>query len=72
MAAKPYSLPLRIRKRGEAFIVEDANETAIAYVYFEDMPTRQAILKRLSQDNAKAVAQQIARALTQESVRRLG
>jgi hypothetical protein len=31
----PYSLPLRIRKAAEAFIVEDARGVALAYVYFE-------------------------------------
>lgn len=38
---------------------------APAYVYFEDGPTRRGIAKRLSSADAKAVAQTIARALTE-------
>lgn len=48
-------------------IVEDAHGIALAYVYFEDEPTRRSLLNRLSGDDAKAVAQMIARALTAEA-----
>ena len=60
----PYALPLRIRKSGESFAVEDANGVALAYVYFEDDPSRRGLVNRLSGADAKAVAQTIARALT--------
>jgi hypothetical protein len=65
MTPAPYALPLRIRKIGESYIVEDVNGIALAYVYFEDEPTRRALAKRLRRDDAKAV-QAIARALTAE------
>ena len=61
---EPYTLPLRIRKSGEFFAIEDANGIALAYVCFEDAPTRRALVNRLSGADAKAVAQTIARALT--------
>ncbi|TLG71833.1 hypothetical protein [Methylocystis sp. B8] len=64
MAAICFAPPLRIRKSGESYIVEDANGIALAYVYFEDEPTRRALVNRLSDADAKAVAQTIARALT--------
>lgn len=36
------------RKSGESFVVEDANGIALAYVYFEDEPTRQALVGSLA------------------------
>ena len=48
----------------KSYIVADMNGVALAYVYFEDEPTRRALVKRLSGADAKAVAQAIARALT--------
>jgi hypothetical protein len=41
----PCVLPLRIRKATESFAVEDANGIALAYVYFEDEPTRRALVE---------------------------
>ena len=62
-----YALPLRIKRSGESFVVEDAHGKALAYVYFEDEPTRRALVNRLSSADAKAVAQMIARALTESA-----
>jgi len=67
MTPAPYTLPLRIRKSGESFAVEDANGVALAYVYFEGDPSRRGLVNRLSGADAKAVAQTIARALTADS-----
>ncbi|WP_018408459.1 hypothetical protein [Methylocystis rosea] len=64
MTPAPYTLPLRIRRSGESFAVEDASGVAIAYVYFEEDPSRRGLVSRLSGADAKAVAQTIARALT--------
>jgi hypothetical protein len=64
MTHQPYTSPIRIRKAAESFAVEDANGIALAYVYFEDEPTRRALVNRLCSANAKSVAQTIARALT--------
>ena len=66
-SAPPYALPLRIGKHDKSFIVEDAHGKALAYVYFEDEPTRRALVNRLTSADAKAVAQTIARALTAEA-----
>ncbi|HEY8126229.1 MAG TPA: hypothetical protein VIF88_12525 [Methylocystis sp.] len=65
--ALPYALPLRVRKAAEAFVVEDASGVALAYVYFEEDPSRRGLVNRLSGADAKAVAQTIARALTAEA-----
>jgi hypothetical protein len=67
MTHQPYTSPIRIRKAAESFVVEDANGVVLAYVYFEDEPTRRALVNRLSGADAKAVAQTIARALTVEA-----
>jgi hypothetical protein len=64
MKPAPYALPLRICNAAEAFVVEDAGGVALAYVYFEEDPSRRGLLNRLSGADAKAVAQTIARALT--------
>jgi hypothetical protein len=63
----PYSLPLRIRRVAEAFVVEDAQATNLAYVYFEEDPKRTGITRRLAVVDAQVVAQRIARALTGEA-----
>jgi hypothetical protein len=65
MTATPHALPLHIKKSGESFVVEDAHGKALAYVYFEDEPTRQAAANRLSSNDANTVARAIARALTE-------
>ena len=63
----PYTLPLCIRKRDESFVVEDASGVALAFVYFEDEPTRRALVKRVPSADARTIAQAIARALTAEA-----
>jgi hypothetical protein len=42
-------------------IVRDATGQELAYVYFEDEPNRQRIMKRLSRDEARRVAANIAK-----------
>lgn len=46
-AASAFALPLAIRKNGESFVVEDANGIALAYIHFEDEPTRLGFVNRL-------------------------
>jgi hypothetical protein len=41
--------------------VRDANGQALAYVYFEDEPQRQRSMKRLSSDEARRIAANIAK-----------
>ena len=66
----PFSLPLRVRKIGESYVVANLNDVSLAYVYFEDEPTRRRLSGRLSSADAKAVAQTIARALTEDAKER--
>jgi hypothetical protein len=66
-SAPPYATLLRVRKIGESYVVADINGVALAYVYFEDEATRRGLINRLSNVDAKAVAQMIARALTESA-----
>jgi hypothetical protein len=49
------------REGGESFIVRDANGQALCYLYFEDEPVRQMSMKRLSRDEARRIAANIAK-----------
>jgi hypothetical protein len=53
--------PWSIDEQTESFIVKDANEQPLAYVYFEDEPQRQMSMKRLTRDEAFLVAVNIAK-----------
>lgn len=59
-----YTLPLKVRRVAEAFIVEESNGVRLAYVYFDDTPAPAGVLGRPSREAAKTIAQRIARALT--------
>jgi hypothetical protein len=44
-----------------SFAIADATEQALAYVYFEDEPGRRRTMKRLTPDEARRIAVNIAR-----------
>jgi hypothetical protein len=56
-----FAKPWKIVERGESFVVEDAAGVTLAYVYFEDEPTRRRFSKRLSKDDARKLTEQILR-----------
>ena len=55
--------PWRVDERegGESFVIRDANGQALCYLYFEDEPVRQMSMKRLSRDEARRIAVNIAK-----------
>jgi hypothetical protein len=56
MAARRFPPPWSIEQLDECFVVADANEQKLAYVYFDDEPQRRAVNKE-----ARRVAVNIAR-----------
>lgn len=56
-----YPAPWKVEESRESYLVSDATGQALAYVYFEDEPTRQGITKRLSRDDAWQLARAITR-----------
>jgi hypothetical protein len=53
--------PWSIEERQESFIVRDASGQQIAYLDFEDEPQRQLSTRRLSRDEARRIAANIAK-----------
>jgi hypothetical protein len=64
MPKLPITLPLKIRISTESFAVDDAAGRTVSYVYFEDELSRRTQTRRYSKDEARAIAQMIARLLT--------
>jgi hypothetical protein len=60
-APRHFPPPWSIEEHTESFIIKDATGHPLAYVYFEDEPTRQRTAKRLSRDEAFLVAVNIAK-----------
>ncbi len=59
------SFPLKLRRREESFIIEDAAGIGVAFVYFREEPQTARVAKALTPDVAEEVAKVIARALTE-------
>jgi hypothetical protein len=53
--------PWTVIEHDESFEIVDALGQSLAYVYFEDEPIRRRSTKRLSRDEARRVAANIAR-----------
>ena len=62
-AARPPPIPAAwaIVERTELFTVVDGTGQPLAYLYFEDEPTRQRTMKRLSKNEAYRIARGITR-----------
>lgn len=60
-------LPLKISRYEESYIVRDAHEISLFAIYFDDEPgVRRQVRKRLSMEEAEALAKRIARWLTDQ------
>jgi hypothetical protein len=56
-----YPPPWKIEEGSESYVVTDATGQKLAYVYFENEPVRQGIMKRISRDDAWQLARAITR-----------
>ena len=59
--ARPFAKPWKLEEQGELFQIRDAAGRILAYVSFEEEPTRRNFSKRLFKDDARRMAQQILR-----------
>lgn len=56
-----YPPPWQIVEGDESYTIVDALKQPLAYVYYEDEPTRRSIMKRLTKDDAWQLARAITR-----------
>ena len=59
--------PFKLIEHAESFEVKDAGKRHLAYIYFEDEPSRQSSMNRVSKAEAKALAGIFMRALIAEA-----
>lgn len=59
---RPLKAPWKIIEHRESFEIQDATGTLhLAYIYFEDEPQRRSNLNRLTREEARRVAVNIAK-----------
>jgi hypothetical protein len=61
MPERRFPPPWSVEETGACFIVRDHNGQQLAYVYFEDEPSRQSVAKLLSKGEARRVAANVAK-----------
>jgi hypothetical protein len=60
-ASMAFTPPWQVDESTESFCIRDAKGQALAYVYFEDETGRRMAMGRLTRDEARRIASNIAR-----------
>jgi hypothetical protein len=60
-AERRFPPPWEVHEATESFCIRDANGQALAYVYFEDEKGRRDVMHRLTRDEARRIAVNIAK-----------
>lgn len=60
-STRRFPPPWTIEEHRESFIVHDATGQPLSYVYFDDEPTRRSVTGRLTRDEARRIAANIAK-----------
>lgn len=62
-AVKPrrFPPPWTLEESGESFHVKDANGQILGYFYYEEEPSRRSNMNRLTRDEARRIAANVAR-----------
>jgi hypothetical protein len=58
---RKFRPPWKAEEQGESFVVSDADDHPLAYVYFEEEVKRRDIMRRLTKDQARRIAANIAK-----------
>jgi hypothetical protein len=61
MKPRRFPPPWSVEESGESFHVRDANGQVLGYFYYEDEPTRRSSMKRLTRDEARRIAMNVAK-----------
>lgn len=59
---RKFPRPWRIEEYNDScFIVKDASGFSVAYVYFDDVPSRRSATNLMSKDSARRISNRIAK-----------
>lgn len=59
---RTFPRPWRVEEYNDScFIIKDATGFSVAYVYFDDVPSRRSATNRMSKDSARRIANRIAK-----------